>query len=139
MIYKILLAVALLALLVFAPGLVKKLRKSGIMDVKQLKEALDAGDKILLIDARDRKDYLKGYVKGSINVPLYELSHWMEDLPAIRKERPIAVMCGTFPKAKKTISLLSEAGIKDLLLVDGGMKQWKSEGLPFEGPASQNG
>ncbi|HEB73499.1 MAG TPA: sulfurtransferase [Nitrospirae bacterium] len=133
MIQKVLLAVALLALLFFLPGFIKRFRKSGIIDIKQLKDALDAGDEVLLIDARDKKDYEKGYVKESINVPLTDLDEWMKTLPAIRKEKRIAVMCGTFPKAKKTISILSKAGVKDVCLVDGGMKKWKSEGLPVEG------
>jgi rhodanese-related sulfurtransferase len=56
---------------------------------KVMKESPDA---ILVVDVRDEKEFKKGAIKGSINIPIDQLEKKMDTLP---KGKPIVFVCGT--------------------------------------------
>lgn len=49
-------------------------------------------DTILVVDVRDEKEFRKGAVKGSVNIPIDQLEKKMDSLP---KGKPFVFVCGT--------------------------------------------
>lgn len=57
LVHKVLLALALLALVAFLPRLIGKLRCGSTVDIPQLKKRLDEGEDILVLDVRSTEDF----------------------------------------------------------------------------------
>jgi len=132
-IQKGLLALGLLAAVVFLPRLVKRLRKAKAIGVSDLRSRIDSGDGILLLDVRDAADFEgeHGHVTEAVNIPLADLPNNLDGLENHR-QRPLAVMCFTDKKSKTALKFLKGQGFAEALLVDGGMKEWNRLGLPVE-------
>jgi uncharacterized membrane protein YdjX (TVP38/TMEM64 family)/rhodanese-related sulfurtransferase/sulfur relay (sulfurtransferase) complex TusBCD TusD component (DsrE family) len=142
LIQKGLLALALLGLVAFLPGLIKRLRGApttaeGKLSSADLKQRLERHDDIAVLDVRPAKDYTGalGHIDGSLNIPIDELPKRLSELES-RRELPIAVICRTNKMSGKAVQLLRETGFKQVLLVDDGMVGWqRQQGKPL--PAGQ--
>lgn len=129
-----LIALALLAVAIFLPRVVKRLRraKHSIATV-DLKRRLDAGEDLLILDVRDRADYSGkgGHIPGAKNIPLPEVQSRIGELEAWR-QHPLAVVCRTNKMSGKAADLLRGEGFNQVLLVDDGMVGWSGNGFKTE-------
>lgn len=129
-----LIALALLAVVMFLPRLVKRLRgaKHSLAAV-DLKRRLDAGEDLFVLDVRDVTDYAGkgGHIPGAKNIPLPEVQSRIGELEAWRR-RPLAVVCRTNKMSGKAAELLRGEGFSQVLLVDDGMVGWSSNGFKTE-------
>jgi rhodanese-related sulfurtransferase len=55
-----------------------------------LKDRLDAGDDVLVVDARSAGEYAQEHIPGAISVPLSDLEARMDDLP---RDQEIVFYC----------------------------------------------
>ena len=138
LIQKALLALALLALVAFLPRLIKRLRAAPLagvpsLDVAELRERLEHGGDILVLDVRTAEEYhgAAGHIADATNIPLAELAAREPELRAHRNH-PLAVVCRTDPRSAQAIAQLGAAGYTQLLLVRGGMEAWHRDGFPIE-------
>ena len=129
-----LIALGLLAVVVFLPRLVKRVRAAKHrLTTRDLKGRLDAGDDILVLDVRDAADFLGagGHVPGAKNIPLPEVASRLDELSAWR-DRPLAVVCRTNKKSGKAAEVLRAEGFGAVLLVSDGMAGWQGHGFATE-------
>lgn len=134
LIQKGLLALALLAVVAFLPRFIRRFRPPGAtLSVHELKQRLDAGNDILVLDVRGAEEYAGplGHIAGSQRIELAELPKRIADLEG-HGGCPIAVVCRTDKRSAKAVEQLRQAGFSQVLLVPGGMEKWNSEGLPVE-------
>ncbi len=131
MIRNILIALALLAATAFLPRFVRKLREKPMLTVDTLKQQLDAGADILLLDVRPAADFTgeQGHIATASNVPLEELQARLSELKAF-KTRPVRLVCRTDRRSTQAARLLSEAGFEDARVIEGGMTAWRTKGWP---------
>lgn len=137
LIQKGLIALALLAALSFLPRLVARLRQRPPMTVQELKEALAAGEGILVLDVRTAADFIgeQGHIRGALNLPLEALPARLSDPQselAKHPERPIALVCRTDRRSAKAALLLARRGFSRVRVVEGGMTAWLAQGWPAE-------
>lgn len=130
LIQKIMLALALLALVAFLPRLIGKMRQGPMIDIPELKKRLDSAD-TLLLDVRTAEDFVgeQGHIEGALNIAVEELTQRIEELSDYI-ERPIAIVCRTDKRSAKAASLLAKHGFHDLHVVRGGMTSWIADHLP---------
>lgn len=133
MIQKGLLGLALLALVAFLPRLISRLRSSPMLGVEKLKQHLDGGEDLLLLDVRTAEDFVgdQRYIDGAVNIPLEDLAARMDDI-LDRMERPVAVICRTDRRSAKAAQILARSGFADVRVVRGGMTDWLKNGYPVE-------
>lgn len=137
MIQKGLLALGLLALLVFLPRLVTRLRQRQqsmpMITVSELKRRLNDGQNIVVLDVRTLQEYASelGHIAGSRNIPVKELQRRVGELNDDR-QRPIMLVCRTERRSAKAAEILNQVGFTHVTLLRGGMLQWNSAGLPVE-------
>jgi 3-mercaptopyruvate sulfurtransferase SseA len=55
-----------------------------------LKERLDAGESVLVVDARTSGEYAEAHIPGAISVPLSDLDARLDELP---RDREIVFYC----------------------------------------------
>ena len=80
----------------------------------------------MLIDLRDAKDFREGHISGSRNIPYSQLSSHIEELKAA--ERPLVFICNL---GQISGSALQQVGYSDSYRLDGGVSNWKVQGLPL--------
>ena len=137
MIQKGLLALGLLALLVFLPRLVARLRQRQqsmpMITVSELKQRLNDGQDIVVLDVRTLQEYAgePGHIAGSRNIPVEELQQRLGELNGDR-QRPIMLVCRTERRSAKAAELLNQVGFTHVAVLRGGMLQWNSAGLPVD-------
>jgi rhodanese-related sulfurtransferase len=86
-----------------------------------IKSALGLGPKVdykelvkngaQIIDVRTRGEYSSGHVKGSVNIPLNELS---SSVAKIKKNAPIITCCASGMRSASAKSTLSSLGFKEV-------------------------
>jgi uncharacterized membrane protein YdjX (TVP38/TMEM64 family) len=133
-----LLALALAAVLMFLPRLVRRL-KPGLMITPQMLQALRAEGEVAVVDLREAKDFEGelGHVPGSRNIPLPELPARLAELAPWR-EGGVVLICRTQVRSGQAARLLAQQGFQGLRIVRGGMLAWRKLDYPTAGaPATE--
>ncbi len=128
LIQKVLLGLALLAVVAFLPRLIGRLRRGPVMDVVQLKEKLDKQEDMLVLDVRTAEDYVgeQGHIVMSKNIPVEDLENRLEEI-ADYTDRPVAIVCRTDRRSAKAAQLLNRKGFVEVHVVKGGMTDWNQK------------
>lgn len=131
LIQKGLLALALLSAVAFLPRFTARLRQRPVLEVEQLKEHLDQGKDVLVLDVRSPQEYLgnEGHIVGSRNIPLAQLAARCAELRDYQ-EQPLALVCPSDHQSTKAARLLTRLGFGDVHVVRGGMARWNELGYP---------
>ena len=125
LIQKGLLAIGLLALAVFLPGFIKRLRQNQMLDVHDLNERLLSGQDMLILDVRSRDEFMGeyGHIPQSLNIPLPELDTRIDELlPYL--DRPVVIVCRSHKRSGKAARILEREGFNDFQVVREGMTAW---------------
>lgn len=91
---------------------------------------------IAFVDARPQASYMKGHIKGAINLPYSFLEAVpREALDPLRKEKIIIVYCNSESAERSRLMAgeLLEAGLKDVWYLQGGFLGWVKAGGPHTG------
>ncbi|WP_034335397.1 rhodanese-like domain-containing protein [Deinococcus misasensis] len=94
------------------------------VSVQDLQKAHQQGSFIL--DVRTPEEYNEGHVKGSILLPLNELSNRLHELP---HEGDIYVVCRSGNRSRQASELLVQEGFQNVYNVEGGMQAWQAAGF----------
>jgi sulfur-carrier protein adenylyltransferase/sulfurtransferase len=90
------------------------------ISVKELKERLDNGEGLSVLDVREPHEYEVANM-GARLIPLNELP---ERLAELDKDAPLAVHCKTGGRSARAVRLLQEAGFQNAFNVEGGITAW---------------
>ncbi len=132
-IQKGLLALGLLALIVFLPRLIRRMRHTPMLGVEELKRKLDTGEDLLVLDVRGAQDFCgeQGHIAEARSISLEELPQRVTELEGYLT-RPIAIVCRTDKRSIVAARLLSGKGFSDIRVTRGGMTAWNQNGFPVE-------
>ena len=132
-----LLGLALLALVIFAPRLIRRLRNHpwALISTAELRRRLDAGFALTVVDVRSRQEFTGplGHIPGARNVPLTELAGCKDEL-AEAGGRAIVLVCRTDKRSASAAGILAGAGLRDVLILRGGMEEWQRDATAMHGP-----
>lgn len=82
-----------------------------------------------LVDVRQPDEYQQGFIQGSINLPLRELTQNLNALPGLDKD--IVLVDSTGHRSAVGMSILQMLGFKKAKTLDGGLKAWRAANLPL--------
>lgn len=100
------------------------------IDVNRLAEKRANGD-VDLIDVRMPTEYREVHAEGAKNVPLDGLDpKAITDSRNGRSDQPLYVICKSGNRSSKAVQKFLDAGIDNVVNVDGGTNAWVDAGLP---------
>ena len=88
--------------------------------VEELKQRLDAGENLFLLEVRDESEYDISNIGGRL-IPLPELSKRISELDVHQK---IVTICKMGPRGAKAVQLLHKAGFEQVWNLTGGIHAW---------------
>ena len=90
------------------------------IQAEELKQRLDQGDNLFLLDVRDEYEFEISNIGGHL-IPLAELPKRFKELNA-RQE--IIAVCKTGPRGVKAVEFLQQHGFKNVSNLRGGIHAW---------------
>jgi rhodanese-related sulfurtransferase len=84
----------------------------------------------LVLDVRTPEEYRTGHVPGAVNIPHTELASRVGEL---RTENEVVLYCMIGPRARLGERILIDAGVENVLHLEGGLAAWRESGLSVEG------
>ena len=86
-------------------------------------------DKAFLIDLRDSESFKIGSITNSFNIPSNDLIRRSNEIN--QKEKSIVLICEMGSVSPNSGELLQKEGFEDILILKGGINQWKMDNLPL--------
>jgi rhodanese-related sulfurtransferase len=91
--------------------------------------ALAAKDpNVRLLDVRSALEFIQAHIKDSLNVPIDMLSLKLNELA--QANQSYIVLCRTGNRSPMAADMLMQSGIRNVLVMDGGLTRWQKEKLP---------
>jgi rhodanese-related sulfurtransferase len=78
-----------------------------------------------VIDARDAEQYQKEHIPGAVNIDWRQVLARRAELP---KDKSILLYCNSGTLSAQGAFALKLAGVENVLILQGGLSQWKAEG-----------
>jgi len=87
----------------------------------ELKERLDRGDTLKIVDVREPNEYQINRIPGSVLIPLGDVPKRYQEL---NPDEPLVVHCKTGGRSAKAADFLRSVGFKRVLNLRGGVLDW---------------
>ena len=81
----------------------------------------------LIVDVRSREEYYKNHVKGSLNIPLFDLEYYIDFL----KDKNILFYCDSGRRSRMAVEYVGERGIKASMIPQEELDKYEKEGNPI--------
>ena len=84
----------------------------------------------LYIDVRTPQEFEGVHISGARNIPLPDLHTYVDELKILSQERPIMLVCRTQNRVKIAYEYLTNNGLTNCEILDGGITAWVDQGKP---------
>ena len=116
-------------LIVIVLLIISNARKGGKKISTQQLISLCNQDKAFLIDLRDSESFKSGSITNSFNIPSNDLIRRSNEIN--QREKSIVLICEMGSVSPNSGELLQKEGFEDILILKGGINQWKMDNLPL--------
>jgi molybdopterin/thiamine biosynthesis adenylyltransferase/rhodanese-related sulfurtransferase len=89
----------------------------------ELRDMLDAGKDIFLVDVREPAEYEIVKIPGSVLIPNREILSG-EALASLPQDKPVVLYCRTGVRSAEALAAVKAAGFRDAVHVQGGVTAW---------------
>ncbi len=93
--------------------------------IEELKQRMDAGEKLNLIDVRELYEY-EDYNIGAILIPLATLPTKLDELESLKNEE-IIIYCRSGARSRNAKMFLLDSGFNNVRNLLGGMLAWREK------------
>ncbi len=97
-----------------------------LLSVHQLKDKIDRGEELIVLDIRGRDEWAQGHIKGALQIYVGHLEQRLTEVP---EDKPVAVICSVGHRAGLGTSILLRANYQKIYNVLGSMKAWLAAGF----------
>lgn len=116
-----------------------QLAKSEITEIsaQELKRRLGAGEKLTVVDVRERDEFVQGHIPDAVFIPRGYLELQIEQHQPER-DKPLVVYCAGGVRSALAARNLKEMGYANTISLIGGFNGWKNAGFDFKIPLVLN-
>ena len=98
--------------------------------VDEVKQKLDDGEKVLLVDVREESEYAKDHLPGAIHLGKGVIERDIETrVPDVNT--PMILYCGGGFRSAMAADNLQKMGYKNVISMDGGVREWREKNYPM--------
>jgi len=98
--------------------------------VDEVKQKLDHGDKVLLVDVREESEFTKDHVPGAIHLGKGVIERDIEKrVPDVKT--PMILYCGGGFRSAMAADNLQKMGYTNVISMDGGVREWREKNYPM--------
>jgi rhodanese-related sulfurtransferase len=99
-------------------------------DVDTVKNRMDRGDKLLLLDVREESEFAKDHLPGAIHVGKGVIERDIEArVPDLNAE--MILYCGGGYRSALAADNLQKMGYTNVISMDGGVRGWRDKNYPL--------
>ena len=98
---------------------------------EEVKARLDGGEKLVLTDIREDREWDKGHIAGAIHLGKGIIERDIESTVP-DKSTEIILYCGGGFRSALSAENLQKMGYKNVISMDGGWRRWNELGYPTE-------
>lgn len=91
---------------------------------RQIKQRLDAGEPLTLIDVREREEVMTAAIDGAREYPLSGAMAWIDTLP---QEGDLVIFCHHGARSAQVALALAQRGHTNVTNMAGGIDQWSQQ------------
>jgi rhodanese-related sulfurtransferase len=91
------------------------------VDVEDMAAWILSAEPMTVVDARDEHEWAGGHVPGAVHIYVPDVPYRADEIP---REAPVAVHCASGYRAGIAASLLEQAGLKQIIHVNGPYSDW---------------
>ena len=84
----------------------------------------------IYIDVRTPQEFESVHIAGARNIPLPDIHHYVDELKTLSQEHPLRLMCRTQNRGKIAYEYLTNHGITNCQILEGGITGWIAQGKP---------
>jgi rhodanese-related sulfurtransferase len=100
------------------------------ISIAEVQAKLQAGEKFMLVDVREESEYAKDHLPGAIHLGKGIIERDIEErVPD--PSTPMVLYCGGGFRSALAADNLREMGFRNVLSMDGGIREWREKGLPL--------
>lgn len=118
------------AILILCLSFVSLAGYKGELPVVLQTEVIEQQDKYFIVDVRTEGEFKEGHVPNAVNMPLSDLTQFIEELK--RTNKPILVYCRSGKRAWQAEQIMIDSGVTNVYHLDGDMLAWYKNNLPVE-------
>ncbi|MFC1701739.1 rhodanese-like domain-containing protein [Pseudomonadota bacterium] len=104
--------------------------KAPHISTQQLSDYLSVNENLILLDIRTEAEYLAGHIQGAQWFARGRLEYYIQDLIK-DPDSQIVLYCRTGGRSALATLTLQDMGYNNVVDLDGGFKEWVSEGHTF--------
>lgn len=83
---------------------------------------------VQLVDVRTPKEFAQGHIQNALNINYFS-KNFKDSLGILDKDKPVYIYCRSGKRSAKSVSKFKEAGFNIIYELEGGMLNWRREGL----------
>jgi rhodanese-related sulfurtransferase len=91
----------------------------------EVKQRLDSGEKLRLVDVREPFEFRQAHIDGSELIPMRSVPQALPSLET--EEAPLIVFCHHGMRSLQVVSWLREQGLEQCVSMAGGIDRWSLE------------
>lgn len=95
------------------------------IDSSELKNRLDAGEDIVLLDIRSEAELRQGILPDSEHLPMHLIPLKIQDLP---KDKDVVLYCRSGARSYHACAFLAQQGVDNVINLRGGILDWARSG-----------
>ena len=101
------------------------------LDFREVKQRLDAGETLKLVDVREDNEWARGHLPGAIHLGKGVIERDIETaIPD--KTLPLVLYCRGGFRSALAADNLQKMGYENVISMDGGWRSWSEAGFPTE-------
>ena len=99
------------------------------IDIHAVRGLVESDPDTLLVDVRTPAEYETSHIPGAVNLPLQQVDAHLERIVTDAGGR-LVLVCQSGNRARQCQGKLSTAGLRDTVVMNGGMNAWEAQGAP---------
>ena len=100
------------------------------ISVKELQQQISKNKEAIIFDVRTQGEVDAGMIDAGVLNYDFNNPDFSDNVASLDKDKIYYVYCQAGGRSSRAVKMMKEMGFKNVINVDGGIGQWKAEGLP---------